>query len=44
MGKRKSADRRVYLAYRNRLKLVQQRKFHPFDIDMEFAPEMPDKW
>jgi hypothetical protein len=34
----------VYLAYSNGLKLVKQRKFHPFDIDMEFAPEMPDKW
>jgi hypothetical protein len=44
MGKRKSADRRVYLAHCNRLKLVKQREFHPFDIDMEFAPEMPDKW
>jgi hypothetical protein len=44
MGQRKSADRRIHLAYCNCLKLVQQRKFHPFDIDMEFAPEMPDKW
>jgi hypothetical protein len=44
MLERKSAERRIYLAHCNRLKLVQQRKFHPFDIDMEFAPEMPDKW
>ena len=44
MGKRKSADRRIYLAHRNRLKLIQQRKFDPFDVDMEFVPEMPDKW
>src|SRR5216684_7663886 len=44
MGQRKSADRRIHLSYCNCLKLVQQRKFHPFDIDMEFAPEMPDKW
>jgi hypothetical protein len=43
MGKRKSAERGVDLAHCNRLKLVQQRKFHPFDIDMELAPEMPDK-
>jgi hypothetical protein len=44
MGQRKSAERRIYLAHRNRLKLVQQRKFHPFDINMEFASEMPDEW
>src|SRR5216683_3766093 len=44
MGQRKSAERRIHLSYCNCLKLVQQRKFHPFDIDMEFAPEMPDKW
>src|SRR5258708_20024089 len=44
MGQRKSADRRIHLAYCNCLKLVQQRKLHPFDVDMEFAPEMPDKW
>jgi hypothetical protein len=43
MGKRKSADRRIYLAYRNRLKLVEQRKLYPLDIDMKLAPEMPDK-
>src|SRR6267378_3909642 len=44
MGQRKSADRRIHLAYCDRLKLVAQRKFYPFDVDMEFAPEMPDKW
>ena len=44
MGKRKSAERRIDLARCNRLKLVQQRKLHPVDIDMELAPEMPDKW
>jgi hypothetical protein len=43
MGKRKSAERRIYFAHCNRLKLVQQRKFYPLDIDMELAPEMPDK-
>jgi hypothetical protein len=42
--KRKSAERRIDLAHGNRLKLVQQRKFDPLDIDMEFASEMPDKW
>src|SRR5258707_10893827 len=44
MGKRQSAERRVDLAHRNGLKLVQQRKLHPVDIDMELAPEMSDKW
>jgi hypothetical protein len=44
MGKRKSAERCIDLAQRNRLKLVQQRKLHPVDIDMELAPEMSDKW
>jgi hypothetical protein len=44
MGKRKSAECRIGLAQRNRLKLVQQRKLHPIDIDMELAPEMSDKW
>jgi hypothetical protein len=44
MRQRKSAERRIDLANCNRLKLVEQRKLHPFDIDMEFAPEMPDEW
>jgi hypothetical protein len=44
MGKRKSAERRIHLAHCNRLKLIQQRKLHPLDIDMELAPEMPDEW
>ncbi len=44
MGKRQSAERRIDLAHRNRLKLVEQRKLHPVDIDMELAPEMSDKW
>src|SRR5271155_2411318 len=43
MGKRHSAERRIDLAPRNRLELVQQRKLHPIDIDMELAPEMSDK-
>jgi hypothetical protein len=43
MGKRKSAERRIDVAYCDRLKLVQQRKFYPLDIDMKLAPEMPDK-
>jgi hypothetical protein len=43
MGKWKSAKRCVDLAHGNRRKLVQHRKFHPFDIDMELALEMPDK-
>jgi hypothetical protein len=29
MGKRQPAERRIDLAYRDRLKLVQQRKLHP---------------
>ena len=44
MGKRKSAERSIDLAQRNRLKLVQQRKLYPVHIDMELAPEMSDKW
>jgi len=44
MGKRKSAECCIDLAQRNRLKLVQQRKLHPVDIEMELAPEMSDKW
>jgi hypothetical protein len=44
MGERKSADRRIDPARCDRLKLIQQRKFYPLDIDMEFAPEMPDEW
>src|ERR1700675_1978286 len=44
MRERKPAERRIYLARCNRLKLVQQRKLHPLDIDMELAPEMPDEW
>ena len=44
MGKWKSAERRIDLAHCNRRKLVQHRKLHPFDIDMELAPEMSDKW
>src|SRR5258708_31153727 len=44
MGKRESAERRIDLAQRNRLKLVQQRKLHPVDIAMELPPEMSDKW
>ncbi len=40
VGKWKSAERCVYL----RLELVQYRKLHPFDIDLELALEMPDKW
>ena len=43
MRERKSAERRIHLARCDRLKLVQQRKLHPFDIDMELAPEMPDE-
>src|SRR5467141_3863041 len=43
MGKWKSAKRCVDLAHGNRRKLVQHGKFHPFDIDMELALEMPDK-
>src|SRR4029077_12995162 len=43
MGKRKSAKRCVDLAHGNRRKLVQHRKFHPFDIDLELALQMPDK-
>jgi hypothetical protein len=43
MGKWKSAKRCVDLAHGNRRELVQHRKFHPFDIDMELALEMPDK-
>src|SRR5258708_10006321 len=44
MGKRKPADRRIHLAHRNRLELVQQRKLHPVDIDMELAPDVYYKW
>jgi len=43
MGKWKSAKRCIDLARGNCCKLVQHRKFHPFDIDMELSPEMPDK-
>src|ERR1700728_2201681 len=43
MGKWKSAKRCINLARGNRRKLVQHRKFRPFDIDMELALEMPDK-
>src|SRR5882757_9479524 len=43
MGKRKSAERRIDVAHRNCLELVEQRKFDPLDIDLELAPEMPDK-
>jgi hypothetical protein len=43
MRKGQSAERRIYLAHRNRVKLVQQRKLHPVDIDMELTPEMSDK-
>jgi hypothetical protein len=43
MGKWKSAERCVDLAHGNRRKLVQHRKFHPFDIDMELTPKMPNK-
>jgi hypothetical protein len=43
MGKRKSAECRIHVARCNRLKLVQQREFYPFDIDMKLAPEMSDK-
>jgi hypothetical protein len=43
MGQWKSAKRCIDLAYGNRRKLVQHRKFHPFDINMELALEMPDK-
>ncbi len=43
MRKRKSAERCVNVAQRNRRKLVQQRQLHPVDIDMELAPEMSDK-
>ena len=43
MRKRKSAECGIDLAQRNRLKLVQQRKLHPVDIDLELAPEMSDK-
>ena len=44
VGERKSANRRIDPARSDRLKLVQQRKLYPLDIDMEFAPEMPDEW
>ena len=43
MGKWKSAKRCVDLAHGNRRKLVQHRKFHPFDIDLELALQMPDR-
>src|SRR3984957_799821 len=43
MRERKSAERRIDPARCDRLKLVQQRKLYPVDIDMELVPEMSDK-
>jgi hypothetical protein len=43
MGKWQSAKRCVDLAHGNRRKLVQHRKFHPFNINMELALKMPYK-
>jgi hypothetical protein len=44
MGKWKSTERRVDLAHGNRRELVQNRQFHPFDIEMKPGLKMPDKW
>jgi hypothetical protein len=44
MGKRESAETHIDLTQRNRLELVQQRKLYPIDVDVEFVPEMSDKW
>jgi hypothetical protein len=43
MGQWKSTKRRVDPAHGNRRELVQNRQFHPFDIEMELAFQMPDK-
>jgi hypothetical protein len=44
MRQRESTEWCINPTQRKRLKLVQQRQFHPVDIDMELASEMSDKW